>query len=119
MAEMTKILIKPENVEIRSHTDKPSYYFKEKLLSASNGEWVLIPNGVEMISIILAAPAGGGKIQVTNDYAAVAASTTPEDLLDWDNGAISNTTESSRVSPVYAIRQVNTSGTTTMTIFAS
>ena len=118
IVRMTQINVIPDNKDAQDHTKKPSYYYKETTSAAGNGDWVLIPNGVEKISVILAA-GGVGKIQATNDVAAVNAATTPDDLLDWDNGDISAATESSLVAPVYAIRQVNTSGTNIMTIYAS
>jgi len=97
---------------------KRSYYTKQTVSSAGNGEWIFVPNGVNIISAILEAT-GSGYVQATNDFEAVKAGTTPNCIDTWVNGTISATTESSMIAPVVAVRAVSTSGIVILCLMAS
>ena len=98
---------------------KKGYYYKETLTSAENGDWILVPIGTKLCSVILGISSGSGKIEVTNDVDALRSGADPNaiDIVPWDNGTIT-ATASSIIQPVYAIRQVNISGTTSLTVVA-
>lgn len=93
-----------------------AYESSEALTSAGNGSWIIIPTGIQIISIILNVFAGSGSVQVTNSPVYEVKTGSPY-VLTWDDGVVTSTTQSA-VLPVTAIRQVNTSGTTILELRA-
>jgi hypothetical protein len=88
----------------------------EQLDAPGNGMWHLVPSGCQSIQIMLFPIEGSGKIQITMDRVnnvknGIAC------FVDWDNGIVDSTTTEA-VMPVTAIRQVNVSGTTKLTMRA-
>ena len=103
-----------------------AYDYKVTITSTETtkvGEWILIPGGVQSISVTLApqTPSLGttAKVQTTTDPTyVVQLDTTNTTAIDWDDGVV-GTTVSEVCSPVTAIRLVQTSsGTTTLSIRA-
>lgn len=93
-----------------------AYEYNGTLTAAGNGEWVLIPNAIGSITIILEVTAGSGYVEVTNDTVYEVKQNTAVGL-GWDDGTVTQTTQSV-VLPVTAIRQVNVTGTTTLKLRA-
>ncbi len=79
------------------------------------GDWILIPKCQKVIAIINATGAGNSsKLQVTNDIEGLIANGTTTELIDWDNGVITNAIEGVEISPVMAVRQVISAGAATL-----
>ena len=89
---------------------------REQLTGAGNGAWTYIPRGSRGIAVILDST-GDGRIEVTNSsYANIAADTVPAgELVAWPLGDIGATKQDAFIRSGNAFRQVNISGTTTMT----
>ena len=92
------------------------YDYSEELSAAGNGDTVIIPETITGISVTLEVTAGAGKIQAsTTPVSEIIATEASAVWVDWDNGEVTATTQD-RVSPVSALRVVNASGTTKMTL---
>lgn len=105
-----------KKVSVQGESHKHAWEFKEILSSSGNGEWVLIPAGVEGVSETLKIAAGEGKIQRTTSPIADIENSI-EVAIDWDKGSIV-ATDTDVSYPSTAIRQVNVSGTTTLLLRA-
>lgn len=110
-----QIMTKVAN-QIETEKDEFSFEYSDTLSSAGSGDWVLVPSGICNIAITLAVTAGSGKIQISNDLENIIRNDVPT-AVDWPLGTVITTTEDS-VLPVAAIRQVNFSGTTTLSMRA-
>ena len=102
--------------QVNAESDEFSFEHSDQLTSPGNGPWVLIPNGIDNIAVTLSISAGSGKVQITNDLDATVRTGAPV-AVDWPLGGVSGTVEDS-CKPVTAIRQVNYSGTTTLSMRA-
>lgn len=89
------------------------------LASAGNGDTIIIPNGVNIINVVLEITAGSGKIQTTCNKLADVISDTDVVWLDWPFGTISATAQDSFDGRVTAVRMVNATGTTRLMICAT
>ena len=94
-----------------------AYQAAQTLSSAGNGDWFLVPAGVDYITAILSITTGTGKIQVSNATIAELEADTAS-AIEWTPGEVSVTTQS-LILPVVAIRVVNTTGTVKMELKAS
>lgn len=95
-------------------------YTAEKTVSLSsvaNGDWILVPMGINYLSMTLIPTGGGkGKVQFTTDTLAVVKAGTAETAIDWPAGEVAVNT-SDRCIPVTALRLVQTfAGATKLTI---
>jgi len=91
-------------------------YKSDALAAPGDGDAVLIPPGSLDVQVTLIPTAGSGKIQATYDpYADVLADPDAVNWVDWDAGVVAAITQDSVKGPS-AIRQVNVSGSTVMTI---
>ena len=93
---------------------KDSYYSK-----ITTGDWILIPEGVEIISVVLDSTSASAKIQICNDVEAILSGSTEKGVCDWDNGVVADAISSSVVNIVFAIRMSIISGNPVMLIYAS
>lgn len=116
---MERFSQKLSNVAPQEMADIFGYFAKETLSAPGNGEWILIPNGSISISAALDAISGSGKVQATLDLEAIRNNTAPSGIVDWTPGSISGAVDSDVLNPAIAVRQVNASGTTILTIVAS
>jgi len=115
---MKSVGILPDNKDNQNRSIRKSYTYKQTVSSAGNGDWIFIPNGVRMISVILEAT-GSGRVEATNDFDAVDAGTTADCVTIWENGVISSTTQSAMLAPVVAVRAVSTSGEVKLAVMAA
>ena len=88
----------------------------EVLSSPGNGKWIVYPRGADYVTIILNST-GDARIEVTNaDRSLIDADTVPtEQLIAWPHGNIGVDKKECSLKPVNAFRQVNISGTSTLT----
>jgi len=98
--------------QINAEKDEYSFEYSGALGSAGPGPWVLIPNGVDNISVTLSISTGAGKVQISNDLDDIIRNNTPV-AVDWPLGVVTETVEDA-CNPPSAIRQVNVSGTTVL-----
>lgn len=101
-----------------SAKDSYAWEVREQLDEPGEGVWFLIPSGCESIQLMLAPldGDGSGKIQITMDKVNSVKYDDPC-YIDWDNGIVTETTIEA-LMPVTAIRQVNVSGSTILTMRA-
>ena len=91
-------------------------YKTPALVAPGNGNAVIIPPGSQDIQVALIPTAGSGKVQLTLDpYEDVIADPDSSNWKDWDSGVVASLTQDSAKGPS-AIRQVNVSGSTVMTV---
>ena len=96
--------------------NEKAWEYEDSLAAPSNGNTVLVPAGINGISVTLDITAGSGKIQTTTDLLATVKTGTPV-WIDWPLGVVAADTQD-WVRPVAAIRQVNAAGTTKMKLRA-
>lgn len=111
---MTVEYMTPVNINRYSASRKDDIgweYDSGDVASPSNGNPVLIPDNVKVVSTTLEVNTGEGKLQATTNKVANVESDTDVVWVDWDAGSVTVTTQDA-CSPVTAIRMVNVSGTT-------
>ena len=92
------------------------FEFNESKAAAGNGNTIVIPPNIKGIAVTLEITAGNGKVQATtSSLADVLAGA--EVWVDWSKGAITATAQD-YVMPCTALRLVNISGTTKITLVA-
>ena len=91
--------------------------YKEELSAPGNGAWIFIPAGAKAVVCTMSFPGGGsGKVQTTTDPVLdVKDDVAGITAADWVDGTVMVTT-SNVCAPVTAIRQVNVSGNSKLTI---
>lgn len=101
-------------------TEVKAWDYKDELTAASNGTTVIVPADAKSIGIaLIPSGPGSGKIQVTYDpYADVIAEAATVTWVDWDSGVVAAATQDGIAQAPTAVRQVNATGTTKMTIIA-
>jgi hypothetical protein len=102
----------------KGERDTYAWEYEDELESAGDGDSVLIPDDVQSVIVTLIPTAGTGKIQSTSDKL----DTVKNDpgsvtWIDWDLGVVAVPTQD-KCDPPTAIRQVNATGTTKMTVRA-
>ncbi len=104
-------LVQGENFEF-------SYEEEVELSGVSVSDWILIPRGVNIITVTLSVGGGGkGKVQASTDNVSVIKSGSPI-AVDWDFGEVSVNTQDAGLPPT-AIRLSQTfAGTTKLTVRA-
>ena len=95
-----------------------SFETHETLDTPTNGDWILIPTGVQSVAVTLDATSGSGKIQVSSDSLYDITNDTATKVKDWDAGLLTGTLDNDVFFPCTAIRQVNISGTTSIGVRA-
>lgn len=115
---MSSVGILPDNKDNQNRSNRKTYVYKQTVESAGNGDWIFVPNGVRVISVILEA-AGAGRVEATNDFDAVNNDTTADCVTIWENGVISATTQSAMLAPVVAVRAVSTAGPVKLAVMAA
>lgn len=113
LAFMERISIPGYEKEIKNS----DWEYKDSLESPGEGPSMVVPVGVKNLEVFFTVENGGiGKVQHTVS--------TQEDLIagqavwiDWDIGEIGENSQDSS-TPVTALRQVNVTGTTTLTVKA-
>lgn len=95
-----------------------SFEAHETLNATGNGQWILIPTGVQSVAITLDATLGSGKIQVSSDSLIDIKNNIASKVIDWDAGIVTNALSNDVFFPCTAIRQVNISGTTSIGVRA-
>lgn len=99
---------------INSEKLELGWEYEETLSSPGNGVWIKNPNGILGSAVTLEISGGSGKVQATTSLM----SKVDADLavgVDWAQGVVTGTIQD-YVIPVTAIRQVNVSGTTKITV---
>lgn len=96
------------------------FAYNDSKAAAGNGAWVMFPEGVESIGVVLSST-GDGRIEVCFDTDAAINAGTPdaESIVVWDHGNIGVSKKTSVIMKCAAFRQVNISGTTKMYAVAS
>lgn len=99
--------------------DKPFMFdYTEELSAPSNGDTIIVPGNVIGISVALEVTGGSGKVQASiTPVDEIIANESNTIWIDWDSGTVTATTQD-RCAPVSALRQVNASGTTKLTLRA-
>jgi hypothetical protein len=103
------------NLEVRN-PNKYAWEYQETLSSASEGVAVLVPAGVDNITLSLIVTAGSGKVQYTVSPIANVKNNTAN-WVNWDAGTVS-ATATDAIYPITALKQVNVSGTTRLEVRA-
>ena len=106
---MTRVHIPEYEVVIKNN----AWEYDDQLSSPGNGNTVIVPAGVTVISVTLGITTGSGKIQTTTNLLDDVISNTGIVWQDWDDGVVTDNTQD-YTSAVTAIRQVNVSGTSRM-----
>lgn len=89
---------------------------KEVLAAAGAGTWIIYPRGAKGVSVILDASTGSGRIEATTAARAdvEAGTVATAEIAVWPYGDLSAGKKEIRIHGVMAFRQVNISGTTTL-----
>jgi len=91
------------------------YELSEEINTIKSGDWYLIPNGINSISIMLVlAGSSRGRVDITTDTVENVHNGNPA-YLAWSLGTITGTRFINH-PPVTAIRQVNERGTTKLLV---
>ena len=69
---------------------RSSFEAHETLVATGNGQWILIPTGVQSVAITLDATLGIGKIQVSSDSLIDIKNDIASKVMDWDAGIVTN-----------------------------
>ena len=101
-------------------TEVKAWNYKDELSLAGNGATVIVPPDAKSVSLALVPSGPGtGKIQVTYDtYTDVVAEAAGVTWIDWGSGVVGAATREGITPAPTAVRQVNATGTTKMTIVA-
>lgn len=69
---------------------RSSFEAHETLVATGNGQWIIIPTGVQSVAVTLDATLGSGKIQVSSDSLIDIKNNIASKVMDWDAGMVTN-----------------------------
>ena len=93
---------------VNSGTFRSNAFELEQVLDqAENGDWIIVPDGVQSVSVTLIPSSATAKVQTTTDNVDTVKNGSP-DAVDWDYGSVTVLT-SDVFWPVTALRLVQES----------
>lgn len=114
MAEVVKMIRYSEQ---SPDPRKEAFQYSETLASPGNGKWILRPAAKFIMSAILKPETGSGYIEVVIDELEKIENDTADNIMTWPEGIVTGITQGTFTN-VKALRQVNVSGTTILTVEA-
>lgn len=95
-----------------------AYEFVVELSSVAVSDWIIVPTGINIVTVTLSVGSGGkGKVQTSTDGVLIVKDGSPI-AVDWDFGEVDENTQDAGLPPT-AIRLSQTfAGTTKLTVRA-
>lgn len=77
-----------DTMNIINEAHSQGFEYSVKVSGAVNGDWVLLPVGINFFSVTVVVTAGTAKVQSCVDEQQVVKEGTPVAITDWSNGVV-------------------------------